>query len=60
MREEKKKRLEAQGWKVGNAGEFLGLSYEETVYIELKLTGRKPQGTSPAPTAYAGRACEAD
>ncbi len=37
MREEKKKRLEAQGWKVGNAGEFLGLSDEETAYIELKL-----------------------
>ncbi len=37
MREEKKKRLEAQGWKIGNAGEFLGLSDEETAYIDLKL-----------------------
>lgn len=37
MREDKKERLEKQGWKVGTAAEFLGLSSEESVYIELKL-----------------------
>lgn len=37
MREEKKKRLEAKGWKVGAAKEFLRLSDEEAAYIELKL-----------------------
>ena len=37
MDKAKRKRLEAKGWKVGTAGEFLGLSPEETRYIELKL-----------------------
>ena len=37
MREEKKRRLEAKGWKVGGTKEFLGLSAEEAAYIELKL-----------------------
>ncbi len=37
MRNAKQKRLEAKGWKVGNADEFLGLSPEESTYIEMKL-----------------------
>lgn len=37
MREEKRRRLEARGWKVGSAREFLHLSAEETAYIELKV-----------------------
>jgi predicted transcriptional regulator len=37
MREEKRKRLKAKGWKVGSAKEFLGLSDEEAAYIEVKL-----------------------
>lgn len=37
MREEKKRRLEAKGWKVGSAREFLGLSDEESAYIDLKM-----------------------
>lgn len=37
MRETKKKRLEAAGWKVGSAEDFLGLSPLESEYIELKL-----------------------
>jgi DNA-binding XRE family transcriptional regulator len=37
MREDKKRRLEAKGWKVGGAREFLELSAEEAAYIELKL-----------------------
>jgi DNA-binding XRE family transcriptional regulator len=37
VREEKRRRLEARGWKIGTAQEFLGLSAEETAYIDLKL-----------------------
>jgi predicted XRE-type DNA-binding protein len=37
MRDEKRQRLEAKGWKVGTAEEFLGLSAEEAAYIELKV-----------------------
>jgi ribosome-binding protein aMBF1 (putative translation factor) len=37
VREEKRRRLEAKGWKVGTAQEFLRLSAEEAAYIELKV-----------------------
>ncbi|MFQ5631678.1 MAG: helix-turn-helix domain-containing protein [bacterium] len=37
MDEKKRKALEAQGWRVGNTEEFLGLSVQETIYIDLKL-----------------------
>ena len=37
MKSAKKKRLEANGWKVGSTTEFLNLSSEEVAYIELKL-----------------------
>ena len=37
MREEKKRKLEAKGWRVGTAEEFLGLSDEEAAFIDLKL-----------------------
>ena len=37
MRERKRKRLAAKGWKFGSAKEFLGLSAEEAAYIELRL-----------------------
>lgn len=37
MREVKRKRLEAKGWKIGSVQEFLNLSPEEVAYIELKL-----------------------
>jgi hypothetical protein len=37
MREQKRKRLGARGWKVGTAAEFLDLSPEEIAYIDLKL-----------------------
>jgi DNA-binding XRE family transcriptional regulator len=33
----KKKRLVAAGWKIGSAGDFLGLSSEEVMIVELKL-----------------------
>ena len=38
MNKTKKKELERRGWKVGSASEFLGLSPEESRFIELKLT----------------------
>ena len=37
MREDKKRRLEAKGWKVETAKEFLRLSDEESAYIDLKM-----------------------
>ncbi|OFV90707.1 MAG: transcriptional regulator [Acidobacteria bacterium RIFCSPLOWO2_02_FULL_61_28] len=37
MREVKRKQLEAGGWKIGSAKEFLRLSDEESAYIELKM-----------------------
>lgn len=37
MKKEKKQRLEAAGWKVGSAEEFLELSEEEAELVELKL-----------------------
>src|SRR2546422_100282 len=37
MRRTKQERLEAKGWKFGTAQEFLGLSDEETAYVELRL-----------------------
>ena len=37
MEKAKRKRLEAKGWRVGTAAEFLGLAPEESAYVELKL-----------------------
>ncbi len=37
MRENKRRRLKARGWKVGSAKDFLGLSDQEAAFIELKL-----------------------
>ena len=37
MNKAKRKKLERQGWKVGSASEFLGLTTEEARFIELKL-----------------------
>ena len=37
MRQAKRKRLESKGWAVGSVQEFLGLSDEESQYVELRL-----------------------
>jgi DNA-binding XRE family transcriptional regulator len=37
MKQAKRQRLELKGWKIGSPKEFLGLSEEEAVYVELKL-----------------------
>ena len=37
MKTQKRRRLEAGGWKIGGAREFLDLSPEEAAYVELKL-----------------------
>lgn len=37
MRRSKRERLEAKGWRFGTAQEFLGLSDEESAYVELRL-----------------------
>jgi hypothetical protein len=36
MDEQKKKRLTAGGWKVGNTDEFLELTPAEAAYVDLK------------------------
>jgi DNA-binding XRE family transcriptional regulator len=38
MNKRKAKKLEAKGWKIGTADEFLNLSPEESEYIDLKLS----------------------
>jgi DNA-binding XRE family transcriptional regulator len=37
MRDSKRKRLQAKGWKVGTAKQFLQLSDEDDAFIELRL-----------------------
>ena len=37
MRKTKQRKLEAAGWQVGSASEFLELSPEETALVETKL-----------------------
>ena len=37
MDKSKKRRLEAKGYRVGNAEDFLGLSAEESAYIDMKM-----------------------
>jgi len=37
MNKAKEKKLLKKGWKIGSAKEFLGLSEEESSYIELKI-----------------------
>jgi len=37
MKKTKKDKLEAAGWRVGAADDFLGLGPEETAFIEMKL-----------------------
>ena len=37
MNSSKKARLEAAGWKVGTAAEFLGLTKQEAAFVEMKL-----------------------
>ena len=45
MRESKRKRLEAKGWRVGSTAEFLNLSPGKAAYVELKikLASRLPE-----------------
>jgi ribosome-binding protein aMBF1 (putative translation factor) len=37
MKRSKRERLEAAGWRVGTAAEFLGLTKEEAAFVEMKL-----------------------
>jgi DNA-binding XRE family transcriptional regulator len=37
MRDDKRKRLQAKGWKVGTTREFLDLSSDEEAYVDLRL-----------------------
>jgi len=37
VKQSKRQKLERNGWRVGAASDFLGLSAEESAYIEMKL-----------------------
>lgn len=37
MKKEKQQRLEAKGWKVGDASDFLELTSEESMIVEMRL-----------------------
>jgi transcriptional regulator with XRE-family HTH domain len=37
MEQTKRKRLEAAGWQAGSAADFVGLTYEESAYVELRI-----------------------
>jgi DNA-binding XRE family transcriptional regulator len=37
MKQSKRAELESRGWKIGSTEDFLGLSAEESAYIEMKL-----------------------
>jgi DNA-binding XRE family transcriptional regulator len=37
MKTEKQQRLEAKGWKIGDAADFLELTPEESVIVEMRL-----------------------
>ena len=37
VKQSKRQKLEQNGWRVGTASDFLGLSEEESAYIEMKL-----------------------
>lgn len=55
MNKEKKARLEAHGWRVGLAEEFLGMTPEEAAYVDLRLAQRRgprvPQEEAPDPSS---------
>ena len=38
MKKAKREQIERKGWRLGSAEDFLGLSAEESAYIDLKLT----------------------
>jgi DNA-binding XRE family transcriptional regulator len=65
MRADKRKNLEAKGWKVGGAKDFLGLTDGEAAYIELRLklaqglrAKRSAQGLSQTALAKAVRSSQ--
>lgn len=37
MEQAKKERLESKGWKIGTVPDFLELTPEETIFVEIKL-----------------------
>jgi len=65
MRESKRKKLTAKGWKIGSPKELLGLSDEEASYIDLRLklaeglkAKRKSRGVSQVELAQAMRSSQ--
>lgn len=57
MDKAKQEQLEAKGWKVGTVAEFLELTPEETVLVEIKLAlGRNLRGRRQSQMTQAGLA----
>ena len=52
MKQEKRRRLEAQGWKFGSAKDFLNLTDEDVEYIELHLSLAAPLPTRRKSLGY--------
>jgi hypothetical protein len=46
MKAKKKKKLEAAGWKVGEAEEFLALTTDEAEFVEIKLALARAEKTT--------------
>jgi ribosome-binding protein aMBF1 (putative translation factor) len=60
MREGKRKRLEAKGWRIGTPKDFLGMSNEEEAFVDLRLklaeglkTRRQARGITQVGLAHA-------
>ncbi len=41
MKSQKKRKLKSAGWRVGNAREFLDLTSDESVCVEIKLAAAR-------------------
>ena len=55
MRKSKRERPEAKGWRFGTAQEFLGLSAEESAYVELRRQKRNLSQTELARMVYSSQ-----
>jgi hypothetical protein len=49
MRKDKRKRLEAKGWKVGDAAAFLGLTAAEELLVRIRTIEQGDSGVQASP-----------
>lgn len=55
MKRTKQKKLAQRGWRIGTAAEFLGLTPEEAVFVEIKLALRTQRQTAKLSQTQAAR-----